>query len=169
MTRWGMVPVRLGERDLRKRILRNLPKEIPVTGDRGIKLPDVAAGKASLEAFVAQLSDRELGDLSRGEGMMGSTQGTPGNAGVFGGITESLREKGIPPLTTADGPAGLRLKLYTTLLPCGTAIACSWNDALTEDMFRMVGKEGKELGVDVILSPGMNIHRNPLCGRNFEY
>ena len=169
MTRWGMVPVRLGERDLRKRILRNLPKEIPVTGDMGLKLFHVAEGKASLEAFVAQLSDRELGDLTRGEGMMGSAQGTIGNAGVFGGITESLREKGIPPLTTADGPAGLRLKLYTTLLPCGTAIACAWNDDLTEEMFRLVGREGKELGVDVILSPGMNIHRNPLCGRNFEY
>lgn len=169
MTQWGKMPVRLGERDLRKRILNNLPKEIPFTGDVGIKLTDVAAGKATLEAFVAQLSDRELGDLSRGEGMMGSKQGTVGNAGAFGGITEALREKGIPALITADGPAGLRIKKYTTLLPCGTAIACTWNNELTEAMFQLVGQEGKHFNIDVILSPGMNIHRNPLCGRNFEY
>ncbi len=169
MTQWGNVPVRLGERDLRQRILRELPKEIPVTGDMGIKLWDVAEGKATLEAFVAQLSDAELGDLSRGEGMMNSKRGTPGNAGAFGGITQSLRDKGIPTLITADGPAGLRLKKYTTLLPCGTAIACTWNEQLTEEMFELVGKEGKHFGIDVLLSPGMNIHRNPLCGRNFEY
>ena len=169
MTRWGMVPVRLGERDLRGRILRNLPKEIPYTGDQGIKLPDVAAGKATLEAFVAQLTDRELGNLSRGEGMMNSTQGTIGNAGAFAGITDSLRAKGIPALITADGPAGIRIRKYTTLLPCGTAIACSWNQEMTEAMFDLVGQEAKFFEIDVLLSPGMNIHRNPLCGRNFEY
>ena len=169
MTRWGMIPVQLGERDLRSRILRNLPAEIPYTGDIGIKLADVAAGKTTLDAFIAQLSDRELGDLSRGEGMMDSKQGTIGNAGAFGGITDSLRAKGIPALITADGPAGIRLRVYTTLLPCGTAIACSWNDPLTEAMFELVGQEAKFFGVDALLSPGMNIHRNPLCGRNFEY
>ena len=169
MTQWGKVPVRLGERDLKQRILRNLPKEIPVTGDKGIKLADVAEGTATLEAFTAQLTDAELCDLTRGEGMMDSKQGVPGNAGAFGGITDSLRAKGIPALITADGPAGLRLKKFTTLLPCGTAIACTWNEQLTEDMFELVGQEGKHFGVDVILSPGMNIHRNPLCGRNFEY
>ena len=55
------------------------------------------------------------------------------------------------------------------MLPCGTAIACAWNPALTEEMFEKVGQEAKHFGVDVLLSPGMNIHRNPLCGRNFEY
>ena len=169
MTQWGDVPVRLGERDLRARILRHLPGQIPVTGDKGIKLQDVAAGKATLEAFVAQLSDRELGDLTRGQGMMNSELGVVGNAGAFGGITESLREKGIPALITADGPAGIRIKKYTSLLPCGTAIACAWNDDLTEELFTLVGKEANAFGVDVLLSPGMNIHRNPLCGRNFEY
>ena len=169
MTRFGKVPVRLGERDLRARVLQNLPREIPVTDDRGILLSDVLAGQATLEEFVAQLSDRELGDLSRGEGMMDSKLGTAGNAGAFGGITEQLRSRGIPALITADGPSGLRLKRYTTLLPCGTAIACTWNDVLTEEMFTLIGQEGKQHGVDVILAPGMNIHRNPLCGRNFEY
>ena len=72
-------------------------------------------------------------------------------------------------MITADGPSGIRLKRYTSLLPCGTAIACTWDDALTERVFAAVGAEAADLGVDVLLSPGMNIHRNVLCGRNFEY
>jgi beta-glucosidase len=100
---------------------------------------------------------------------MNSALGTPGNAGAFGGITQQLRDRGIPPMITADGPSGLRVKQYTSLLPCGTAIACTWNMPLVEEMFEKVGQEARHFGVDVILSPGMNIHRNVLCGRNFEY
>lgn len=151
------------------RILANMPKEIPQTGDRGIKLKDVKAGKHSMAEFVAQLSDTELCDINRGEGAMESSLGTEGNAGAYGGITKSLRAKGIPAIITADGPAGLRLRRYTTLLPCGTAIACSFNEALAEELFTLVGQEAVHFGVDVNLAPGMNIHRNPLCGRNFEY
>jgi len=155
--------------DLRLRILDRLPEEIPVTGDQGYKLSDVAKGIISLDTFMAQLSDAELEALSRGEGCMGSSLGTAGNAGAFGGVLPSLREKGIPPVITADGPSGLRLKKYCALLPSGTALACTWNDALVEALFTHVGREMIKQGVDVILSPGMNIHRNPLCGRNFEY
>ena len=169
LTNWGSIPVVKGKRDLRSRILENLPPEIPFTGDVGIKLTDVKQGRATLEEFVAQLTDRELGDLSRGEGGMGSALGIVGNAGAFGGITPQLREKGIPALITADGPSGIRIRKRTTLLPCGTAIACTWNPALTEEMFEKIGQEAKHFGVDVLLSPGMNIQRNPLCGRNFEY
>ena len=162
-------PVFRREEDLRKRILEQLPEEIPYTGDRGIVLADVAEGKADLNTFIAQLTDQELGDLTRGEGGMDSALGYPGNAGAFGGITESLREKGSPPVITADGPSGLRLRTFTSLLPCGTAIACAWNRELTEELFRKEGQEARAFGVDVLLSPGMNIHRNVLCGRNFEY
>ena len=169
LTNEGSIPVFQGKRDLRQRILDNLPAEIPYTGDVGIKLADVKAGNATLEDFVAQLTDKELGDLSRGEGAMGSSLGIIGNAGAFGGITKDLRNKGVPPLITTDGPSGIRIKKRTTLLPCGTAIACSWNPELAEEMFAKVGAEAKFFGVDVLLSPGMNIHRNPLCGRNFEY
>ncbi len=158
-----------GNADLKKRILERLPEEIKYTGDKGIKLADVANKKASLDAFVAQLSDEELEMLSHGEGGMGSTLGVPGNAGAFGGISPVLREKGILPMITADGPAGLRLKRHCALLPCGTAIACTWNTELIEELFANVGDELIKHGVDIILSPGMNIHRNPLCGRNFEY
>lgn len=158
-----------GDKQLRKRILEQLPEEIPFTGDRGIKLRDVARGKNTLEQFIAQLTDKELADLTRGEGGMGSSLGIVGNAGAFGGITPELREKGIPALITADGPSGLRVKKFTSLMPCGTAVACSWNTELVEALFRKEGEEAKHFGVDVLLSPGMNIHRNPLCGRNFEY
>ena len=165
----GTAPVNPGGRDLRQRILDNLPEEITPTGDRGILLVDVKAGKNKLSEFIAQLTDKELADLTRGQGFMGSPLGISGNAGAFGGITEQLRSRGIPPLITADGPAGLRIRRHTALLPCGTAIASSWNDVLAEQLFRKEGEEGVHFGVDVILSPGMNIHRNPLCGRNFEY
>lgn len=153
----------------KERILADLPKEIAQTGDRGIKLMDVKNGKNTLEEFIAQLSDEDLCDINRGEGAMNSALGTKGNAGAYGGITKSLRDKGIPAIITADGPAGLRISRYTTLLPCGTAIACSFNEALAEELFELVGQEATHFGVDVNLAPGMNIHRNPLCGRNFEY
>ena len=165
----GTAPVNPGGRNLRQRILENLPKEITPTGNQGILLSDVADEKHTLEEFVAQLSDEELCDLTRGQGMMGSELGIAGNAGVFGGITEQLRSRGIPPLVTADGPAGIRIKRLTSLLPCGSAIACAFHDELVEQLYALEGMEAAHWGVDVLLSPGMNIHRNPLCGRNFEY
>ena len=159
----------ISENTRRSRIIDSLPAEIPQTGDKGIKLIDVKNGKNTMRDFVAQLSDEELCDINRGEGAMGSSLGTPGNAGAYAGITESLRAKGIPAIITADGPAGLRVSRFTTLLPCGTAIACSFNDKLVEELFTLMGNEIVHFGVDVNLAPGMNIHRNPLCGRNFEY
>ena len=101
--------------------------------------------------------------------MMGSSLGVAGNAGAFGGVIESLRKKGVPPIITSDGPAGLRLKKYCALQPCGTALACTWNTDLIEALSAKVGEEMIHYDVDVQLAPGMNVHRNPLCGRNFEY
>ncbi|MBO5087672.1 MAG: fibronectin type III-like domain-contianing protein [Lachnospiraceae bacterium] len=121
-----------GSNILKERILQQLPEEIPTTGDKGLQLSDVKEGKCSMETFIAQLSDKELSDLTHGEGGMGSSLGPAGNAGAFGGITEELRAKGIPAVITADGPAGLRLRRFTTLLPNGTSIACTWNDELVE-------------------------------------
>jgi len=158
-----------GNVDLRQRILDGMPTEIPCTGDLGYQLSHVANGSISLDAFLAQLSDEELEGLTRGEGCMGSSLGVAGNAGAFGGVLPSLREKGILPVITADGPSGLRLRKYCALLPNGTALACTFDDALIQQLFTHVGREMVKHGVDMVLSPGMNIHRNPLCGRNFEY
>ena len=155
--------------NLRQRILDNLPETIPVTGDRGYLLSDVSAGSVSLETFIAQLTDKELEALTRGEGAMGSSLGTSGNAGAFGGILPTLRQKGVPPVITADGPSGVRLKRFCALLPSGTALACTWDTHLIEKLYAEIGKEMIRHQLDILLAPGMNIHRNPLCGRNFEY
>lgn len=165
----SMEPVPTRQTDMRQRILSGLPDLIPMTGDRGIKLGQVARGEASMDAFIAQLTPRELEQLSRGEGAMHSKLGVAGNAGALAGVSESLREKGIPALITTDGPSGIRIQRTVALLPCGCALAASFNPELVERLYSMVGAEMKYHGSDILLGPGMNIHRNPLCGRNFEY
>ena len=155
--------------DLRSIILDNLPDAVEPTGDTGLKLIDVQLGKCSMDQFIAQLTMQDLDDISRGEGEMNSPLGVEGNAGALGGVTESLRLKGISPIITADGPAGIRLKRTCSLLPCGTALACTFDTDLVASVYAAVAYEMKHYGVDVLLAPGMNIHRNPLCGRNFEY
>ena len=159
----------LSTTNLRDIILKNLPKEIEYTGDKGIKLTDVKSGKNTLDEFIAQLSTTELEAISRGHYTMDSPLGNKGNAGALGGVTQSLRAKKVPPIVTTDGPSGIRIRSCCSLLPNGTALACSWNTALVEELYSLIGNEMKEKGSDVLLAPGMNIHRSMLCGRNFEY
>ncbi len=161
-------PIRLAPDELRARILERLPSDVRASGQRGT-FDDVAAGRLSLDDFVAELSDEELESLTHGHGMVSSPLGVSGNAGVLGGVTESLRQKGVPPIVCCDGPAGLRINRYCSLVPCGTALACTFDTALVEKVYALVGTELVRYGADVLLAPGMNIHRNPLCGRNFEY
>lgn len=155
--------------DLATRILNNLPADIEQTGDKGIKLQDVKDGKATLDEFVAQLDNVELEAITRGDYKMDSPLGAKGNAGAYGGILESLRNKGVKPIITTDGPSGIRLASCCSLLPIGTLLACTFNTELVEKLYSIIAGEMKEKGSDVLLAPGMNIHRNPLCGRNFEY
>ena len=156
-------------KDLRAVILSALPEGKPITGDRGWKLRDVKEGRVSLEDFTAQLSLEELEAISRGAYVMGHPWGARGNAGIFGGVTESLRDKGVPPVVTTDGPSGIRLYDSCSLMPIGTLLACTFDTELVENLFAHVGQEMVDRGSDVLLAPGMNIHRSPLCGRNFEY
>ena len=160
---------RTKEYELGKRILENLPEEIPQTGDKGFKLADVKSGKIAMEQFVAQLNNNELEAISRGDYVMNSPLGAKGNAGAFGGVLQSLRAKGIKPVITTDGPSGIRLSACCSLLPIGTLLACSFDPQLVEEVYSAVAEEMFAKGSDVLLAPGMNIHRNPLCGRNFEY
>ncbi len=153
-----------------ERIDKNLPAQIPQTGDRGYKLRDVYDKKVSIEAFIAQLSDEDLAALVRGEGI-GSPWVTPGTTSAFGGITESLLNYGIPIACTSDGPSGIRMDCgqKATLLPIGTLLAATWNVELVEELYTLEGKELVSYNIDMLLGPGLNIRRCPLNGRNFEY
>ncbi len=155
--------------DLKQIILQALPESVSMTGDRGYRLSDVKAGRVTMDEFVAQLDLTELEAITRGADIMDSPLGVPGNAGVYGGVLPSLRKKGIPPITTTDGPSGIRLQSCCSLLPIGTLLACTFDEALVREVYEAEGREMREKGSDVLLAPGMNIHRNPLCGRNFEY
>ena len=156
--------------DLRAKIDANVPEEISYTGDKGIKLVDVRDGKASMEEFIAQFSDEDLAVIAFGEGM-NSPKVTGGTGCAFGGLSESLLNKGVPIACGTDGPSGLRMDCGAkgTSMPNGTLLACTWNEELLEELFTCEGKEMNENNIDVLLGPGMNIHRHPLCGRNFEY
>lgn len=169
----GRLPVKRAcprrKTDLRRKITDEMPQAITPSCDDGGTLYDVANGKITLEEFVSRLSLDELEALTRGDYTMNSPLGAPGNAGAFGGVLKSLRNKGVPPVITTDGPSGIRLSAKCSLIPIGTLLACSFDTALVEEVYAVVAAEMLERGSDVLLAPGMNIHRNPLCGRNFEY
>lgn len=127
-------------------------------------LMEVAEGKLTLDEFMAQMSDRELAELLGG-------QPNTGVANTFG--FGNLPDYGVPDIMTADGPAGLRIApecgVCTTAWPCATLLACTWNAELVERVGMAGGAEVKENNIAVWLTPAVNIHRSPLCGRNFEY
>lgn len=166
----GREAVPVSEVDESARRLEKLPKEIAYTGDKGIKLWDVKNGKNTMDEFIAQLSDYDLSCIIRGEGM-GSPRVTAGTASAFGGVSENLNGFGIPAGCCSDGPSGMRLDCGTKAfsLPNGTMIASSFNKELTSELFTFMGLEMAANKVDCLLGPGMNIHRHPLNGRNFEY
>ena len=162
------VPVRTVDPQERRK--QNLPETLAYTGDKGYKLVDVLDGKVSMENFVAQIREEDLIAMFRGEGMC-SPKVTPGTAAAFGGVTESMKALGIPVGCCADGPSGIRMDCGTKAfsLPNGTALGCTFNTELVSDLYEMTGKELRLNKIDSLLGPGMNIHRNPLNGRNFEY
>lgn len=160
----------LAIKTMKERRLENLPKALEITGDKGYTLEEVADGKITIEEFTAQLDAETLACLCRGEGM-GSPRVTPGTAAAFAGVSDLLCDYKVPSVCCSDGPSGMRLdcgrKAFS--LPNGTLLACTFNEKLNEELFALLGEEMISNEVDVLLGPGMNIHRHPLNGRNFEY
>ncbi len=128
------------------------------------QLIDVAEGKLSLDEFIHALPDEDLAALLGG-------QVNTGVANTFG--YGNLPDYGVPNIMTADGPAGLRIQpevgVQTTAFPCSTLLACTWDPETTYAVGRAGGEEVKENNIGAWLTPAVNIHRSPLCGRNFEY
>lgn len=142
-------------------------------------------GKASLDDVIGAMTLEEKAHLVVGTGMEGFGNGdsavvgetrslVPGAAGT----TYPIARLGIPAVVLADGPAGLRISptrdgdsatYYCTHFPIGTLLASTWDQDLVENVGKAIGNEVLEYGADVLLAPALNIHRNPLCGRNFEY
>ncbi len=141
-------------------------------------------GKDPIDKVIAAMTTEEKVSLLIGTGMpgfggqsavVGSTQSiVPGAAGT----TFPIERLGIPAVVVADGPAGLRISptregtestYYFTAFPVATLLASTWNTDLVNQVGQAMGQEVKEYGCDVLLAPALNIHRSPLCGRNFEY
>ncbi|MBQ8885866.1 MAG: glycoside hydrolase family 3 C-terminal domain-containing protein [Clostridia bacterium] len=151
----------------KKRIIKKVATEESPVADypyiedgKAYKLSDVDEGKISLREFVCRMSDRELVDFCQAQ--------PPAYASGTAGYGNS-KKYGVPNVQTADGPAGVRRSVSSTYFPCATAVAATWNVALAERMGEAVAEEATALKTDIMLAPGVNIHRHPLCGRNFEY
>lgn len=129
-----------------------------------IRLIDVAEGRATLDKFMAQITDEELIKLLRGQEPIGVS-----NTGGMG----NLKRLGVPNVMSIDGPTGIHIfpdrEVKTTAFPIATALACTWNTELVEEIGVAGALEAKENNLQIWLAPGLNIHRSPLCGRNFEY
>ena len=147
-----------------------VPEELPAAKKDGMTLADVAEGKITVEELVSRLSDEDLIHIVRAEGMS-SPKVTPGTAAAFVGVTPSLKAMGLPTLCCTDGPSGIRMvsEHRCVCYPAATCLAATWNTDLVREMYELCGSELASYHVDILLGPGTNIHRDPLCGRNFEY
>lgn len=125
-----------------------------------LMLLDVYNDPTLMKAFLAQISDAQLIAMLGGQPNTG-----PANTGGMG----NLMEFGIPNAMTADGPQGIRISNHCTAWPVSTLLASTWDTDLVYQVGKAAAREAADNGIDIWLAPGMNIHRDPLCGRNFEY
>lgn len=168
-----MEPVPLATIDMDETRKQNVPEDIvcDLPEDKVYRLEDVKNDVITMEQFVSQMTDEELTCIVRGEGM-GSPRVTAGTAAAFGGVSDALVNRlGIPSLCCSDGPSGMRIDcgVKAFSLPNGTLIGSTFNPDLIEELYAFTGMEMLKNRIDCLLGPGMNIHRHPLNGRNFEY
>mgnify|MGYP000686892486 CR=1 FL=1 len=132
----------------------------------------------SIDEIVSKMTLEEKAMFVVGKGVLGRFGNPPSRVPGAAGETRAIERLGIPSAVFADGPAGLRINpiregdertYYATAFPVAVMLASTWNREVLEAVGRAVGEEVREYGVDILLAPAMNIHRNPLCGRNFEY
>lgn len=153
----------------RERIISYLPTNNNIC-DKYYTFDQVINNEITLDEFVETLDFDELEALTRGSlYAMNSPLGPAGNAGTLAGSTEKLFKRNIIAISTNDGPSGVRLSCNATLLPNGVLLASTFNDELVEEIGFELGKEVYARDSHILLAPGLNIHRSPLCGRNFEY
>ena len=166
------LPVDGAEPAWKENVLQALTKAeyegtVPVMHDFPPAQPDfpkVLSGEVTPEAFVKSLSDEELAEILGGR----PNTGLANTYGIGG-----LPGRRLPAFMTADGPAGVRILpekgVKTTAFPCAALLASTWDEELVYEVGKAGAEELKELGFDIWLTPAVNIHRSPLCGRNFEY
>ena len=144
---------------------------------------EVKLTEDNIPEIIREMTLKEKATLLVGGGFRSMLAGSLGEKGVLvpgaAGTTRAIERLGIPSVVVSDGPAGVRIEpkrkrdkertFYATAFPTGTILASTWNTAMVEEVGKAMGNEALEYGIDVLLGPGMNIHRNPLNGRNFEY
>lgn len=167
---------------MKKQLILGMALSAMILNSCGPKVPQL--GQATIDEVINAMTLGEKAHLVVGTGMAGFS----GDSAVIGktkklvpsaaGTTYPIERLGIPAVVLADGPAGLRIDptregdsatYYCTHFPIGTLLASTWDQELVENVGKAIGNEVLEYGADVLLAPALNIHRNPLCGRNFEY